>query len=165
MSENEQPQQTPPGGEFMIQKIYIKDISFESPQAPDVFSKDWSPEINLQLNSVSKPIADHVQEVVLTVTVTAKLERKTVFLVEVQQAGIFSIKGFREQEQAHLVGSYCPNILFPFAREVIADVVGKGGFPQFLLAPINFDALYAQHLAQREQQQDSPVEDQQEPMH
>lgn len=132
--------------QFQLQKIYTKDISFETPNSPDIFTEKWEPEVNIELHSSAKPLSDDVHEVVLTVTVTAKLGEKTAYLVEIHQAGVFTITGFAENERAHMVGSFCPNILFPYAREVISDVVAKGGFPQLLLAPVNFDALYAQHV-------------------
>lgn len=137
-------------GQFAIQKIYLKDISFEAPHTPLVFTEKWAPNIDLQLSSTSHTIDENLYEVVLTVTVTAKLGDKSAFLVEVQQAGIFMIQGIGEN-LGHILGSFCPNILFPFAREAVADLVTRGGFPQLLLAPVNFDALYAQHL-QRVQQ-------------
>lgn len=137
-------------GQFAIQKIYLKDISFEAPHTPLVFTEKWAPNIDLQLSSASHNIDETLYEVVLTVTVTAKLGDKSAFLVEVQQAGIFTIQGVGEN-LGHILGSFCPNILFPFARETVADLVTRGGFPQLLLAPVNFDALYAQHL-QRVQQ-------------
>ncbi len=141
---------------FVIQKLYVKDASFESPNAPAVFSEDdWAPEINVQLNTESNPLADNVVEVVLKITVTATHDKKTAFLVELHQAGVFTLEGFGDEEKAGMLGSYCPNVLFPFAREAINDMVGKGGFPQLLLAPVNFDALYAQHM----QQQQQPAED------
>ena len=131
---------------FAIQKIYLKDVSFESPHSPAVFSEEeWQPEINVQLNSETKKLGDDVFDVALSITVTAKHEDKTAFLVEVQQAGVFTMQGFEGEELSAMAGSYCPNILFPYAREAISDLVAKGGFPQLLLAPVNFDALYAQH--------------------
>ncbi len=168
MTENKKQQ---PANEFIIQKIYLKDGSFESPKVPKVFSEQWQPEINLQINSSFKAVSDDTQEVVLNVTVTAKQNNRTVFLAEIQQAGLFTVKGFDKKEFGHLMGSYCPNILFPFARETIADMVNRGGFPQLLLAPINFEALYAQHIAQQEKEQKEPSEQKekqsadQEPMH
>jgi len=134
--------------EFGIQKIYIKDVSFETPNSPEIFREQWQPDINLQLNNNTKAIEENIHEVVLTLTVTAKIGEKTAFLIEVQQAGIFNIKGYTEQEMGAMAGAYCPNILFPYARETISDLVTRGGFPQLLLAPINFDALYQQHLQQ-----------------
>ena len=138
-SENAEPQ-------FSIEKIYLKDVSFESPDAPTIFTDDWSPEINMDLNSTGKPVDDKIFEVELNITVTAKNKDKTAFLVEIKQCGIFSISGMDEANLNGMLGSFCPNILFPYAREAISDLVSKGGFPQLLLALVNFDALYAQHV-------------------
>ncbi len=138
--------------EFAIQKIYCKDISFEAPNTPQIFREQWQPEVNLQLGNAAQSLGEGVHEIVLTVTVTVKLADKTALLVEVQQAGIFNIKGYNEQEMGVMVGSFCPNILFPYAREAISDLATRGGFPQLLLAPVNFDALYQQHLQQQQQQ-------------
>jgi preprotein translocase subunit SecB len=133
---------------FAILRIYLKDVSFETPNSPSVFTQEFKPEVNLQLNSTVNEIGDGVYEVVLNVTVTSKQGEKTGFLAEVQQAGIFNVKGFDDDQKGHMLGAYCPNTLYPFAREAISDLVVKGGFPQLLLAPINFDALYAQNLDQ-----------------
>ena len=144
----EQEQQAPEK-QIAIQKIYVKDFSFESPSAPEVFSKnDWSPKTNLNLRSSHSAGTENVHEVILTITIEAKEEEKTVFLIELHQAGLFHIAGYTEDEFKALVGSFCPNILFPYARETIASMVVKGGFPEFVLQPINFDALYAHGLAQ-----------------
>ena len=133
-----------------IAKIYIKDFSFESPQSPAVFkSKEWSPKTNLNLRSAATPIEEGIHEVVLTITVEAKEEDKTLFLVELQQAGLFELAGYGEEELAAIVGGFCPSILFPYAREAIATVIQKGGFPEFVLQPINFDALYMQTQQQK----------------
>jgi preprotein translocase subunit SecB len=137
--------------QFAIQKIYVKDVSFEAPNSPQVFTQDWKPELNLQLSNESQRLAENVYGITLSLTVTAKLGEQTAFLVEVHQAGIFSVKGYQEKDLGPLLGSYCPNVLFPFAREVVADLVTKGGFPPLLLAPVNFDALYAQRLQQQRQ--------------
>lgn len=131
---------------FSIEKIYLKDVSFESPASPAIFTEDWKPEINMDLNSQGQPVADNVYEVELRITVTAKNNDTTAFLVEIKQCGIFAIKGMDEANLNGMLGSFCPNILFPYAREAISDLVTKGGFPQLLLAPVNFDAIYAQHL-------------------
>ena len=133
---------------FEIQRLYIKDASFESPLTPQIFADgvDWAPEINLQINTESKALAEHVYEVVLSVTVTAKSDDKVGFLVEVHYAGIITIDGFEQEHLEKMLGTYCPNILFPYVRETVSDLVSKGGFPQLLLAPVNFDVLYAQHL-------------------
>lgn len=131
---------------FVIQKIYTKDISLETPNSPEIFREEWKPELDLQLGNEYKRIDDDNHEITLTVTVTAKVGDKVAFLVEVKQAGVFSLTGYSDQEMGPLVGSYCPNTLFPFAREVISDVVLKGGFPQLVLAPVNFDALYMNQI-------------------
>lgn len=132
--------------EFALQRVYIKDVSFETPNSPAVFAGEWKPESNLNLNSNVTKLGESTFEVVVTVTVTTKVGDKTAYLVEVQQAGIFAVKGFSDQEMGHMMGAYCPNLLFPYAREVVSDLVSKGSFPQMLLTPVNFDALYAQHL-------------------
>jgi preprotein translocase subunit SecB len=132
-----------------IQKIYVKDFSFESPGTPGVFTKaDWTPKTNLNLRSSHTKIDDNNHEVILTITVETKYEEKTVFLVELQQAGLFHIAGYGGEEFGAIVGSFCPNVLFPYAREAIASAVAKGGFPEFLLQPINFDSLYVQSRQQ-----------------
>lgn len=137
--------------QFSIQKIYVKDISFETPNSPQVFTQTWEPQVEFNLASSAQQIQDGVYEVGLTITLTVKLEQKTAYLVEITQAGIFNASGFQNEEMGHLLGSYCPNLLFPYAREVVSDLVAKGGFPPMLLAPVNFDALYAQHLQQMQQ--------------
>lgn len=148
MSEEQNQQQ------FAIQKIYLKDVSFESPNSPAVFQDaDWKPEINVQLNTEGKTIAEGVHEVTLSVTVTAKKGDSTAFLVEVKQAGVFQLTGFSQEQLGGMLGAYCPETLFPFAREAIAELVSKGGFPQLLLAPVNFNALYMQHQQQQAEQQ------------
>lgn len=135
---------------FSIEKIYLKDVSFESPSAPGVFTEEWNPEINMDLNSQGTVIDKNVYDVELSITVTAKNNDKTAFLVEIKQCGIFSVSGMDEANLNGMLGSFCPNILFPYAREAISDLVTKGGFPQLLLAPVNFDAIYAQHLQNSE---------------
>ncbi len=133
-----------------IGKIYLKDFSFESPQAPDVFRQaDWKPQTDLNLRSGHTAVADDQHEIVLTVTVEAKEDDKTFFLVELQQAGLFEIAGYEGEELGAIIGSFCPNILFPYAREAIASLIQKGGFPEFVLQPINFDALYFQSKQQQ----------------
>jgi preprotein translocase subunit SecB len=137
---------------FLIQKIYTKDISFETPNSPEIFRDEWKPQLDLQLGNDYNRIDDDNHEIILTVTVTAKVGDKVAFLAEVHQAGIFTLTGYSNEEMGPLVGSYCPNTLFPFAREVIADVVTKGGFPSLALAPVNFDALYMHQVEQAKQQ-------------
>lgn len=137
--------------QFSIQKIYTKDISFETPNAPKIFTEKWEPSVDFNLGTHVEPLDDDLYEVALTVTVTVKCDDTSAYLVEATQAGIFSLNGFSEQEMGPMLGSFCPNILFPYAREVVSDLVAKGRFPQLLLAPVNFDALYAQHLQQSQQ--------------
>ena len=151
MSENEQ-SISEDDKQLLLQKIYVKDISFESPRAPDCFGENLTPQTQLNLKSNTRQVAADTQEVTLTVTVEAQADDKTLFLAELQQAGVFLIKGYSDEQQRMLVGSFCPATLYPFAREAIADLVSRGGFPQLLLQPINFDALYAQTLQQGEQQ-------------
>lgn len=135
--------------QFVIQKIYIKDVSFETPNSPMVFTQQWEPKVEFNLSSNAQGLDNGLYEVSLTVTVTVKLEDKTAYLAELTQAGVFTITGFEEQELSPMIGSYCPTILFPYAREAVSDLVIKGGFPPLLLAPVNFDALYMQHVQQQ----------------
>ena len=151
MADNEQATGTEqvPAGQLGIQKIYVKDLSFEAPNAPQIFTEQLSPSLDLQFANAAARLSDNVHEVVLTVTCTVQQEERTVYLVEVQQAGIFNVVGFTDEQLPVLLATACPNILFPFAREAICDVVVRGGFPQLLLTPVNFDALYAQELQRR----------------
>jgi preprotein translocase subunit SecB len=147
-SETQQPQQ-----QFVMQRIYAKDMSFESPATPNVFKQQWQPKVNVDLNTKSDKIDDNGNfEVVLTITITAKIEEETAFLIEVQQAGIFLITGFGDEDLRRVLGTAAPNILFPYARENIDSIAVKGGFPAVMLAPVNFDALYQQALAQAQAQ-------------
>ena len=138
--------------QFSIQKIYTKDLSFETPNAPQIFREKWEPAVDFNLGTNANKLEETVFEVSLTVTITVKSVDTTAYLVEVNQAGIFTLENFNEQELPPMLGSFCPNILFPYAREVVSDLVAKGGFPQLLLAPVNFDALYSQHVQQLQQQ-------------
>lgn len=137
--------------QFAIQRIYTKDISFETPNSPQVFTQEWKPEINVNMNTAVQNLDDDHLEVALTVTVTAKHGENTAFLAEVQQAGIFLAKGISKEEMGPMIGVYCPNILFPYAREVVGDLINRGSFPQFVLAPVNFEALFAQQMQQKQQ--------------
>lgn len=133
--------------QFEINRIYVKDISTEAPNSPEIFKTPWeSPEINLNLANGSHAIDEDVYEVSLTVTVTATLGDKTAYVVEVVQAGIFTLQGFEEEQKAYLMGAMIPNILFPYARETISSLSQKAGFPPMLLNPIDFNGLYQQHL-------------------
>ncbi|PID62089.1 MAG: protein-export chaperone SecB [Gammaproteobacteria bacterium] len=146
------------GLQFRIQRVYLKDVSYESPQTPHIFvtQTNWQPNVSLHLNTESSKLDNDMYECVLTVTATVKLQEETAYLVEVKQGGLFLIKGFDEKRLGAMLGSYCPNILFPFAREEIASLVLKGGFPQLVLDPVNFDALYAQHLEKGRQNAPAP---------
>lgn len=143
-----------------ISKIYLKDFSFESPQTPQIFrSGEWKPQTNLNLRSSHSEVEGDLHEVSLTITVEAKDGDKTLFLVELAQAGIFEIGGYEQAEFDAIIGSFCPNILFPYAREAIAAAVQKGGFPEFVLQPINFDALYMQSRQQAAAQEAAQVQE------
>lgn len=146
----QQPQQQDPNApQFEIQRIYIRDLSFEAPNTPHTFVEDWKPEVQLNLETKSNRIQDNVHEVILSVTATVTTGKKNAFIIEIQQAGIFMIAGLPADQLRQMLGSFCPNILFPFAREAIADMVMRGGFPQLILAPVNFDMLYAQHMEEQ----------------
>ncbi len=137
---DEQPTQR----QFLVQRIYTKDISFEAPNSPAIFQDNWTPEIKVGLSSETRRPGNDNLEVTLKVSVEAKHEDKTVFLVEVQQGGLFLAQGFSEQEIEAVIGVAAPNVLFPYVREAISDLVTRGSFPQFVLQPVNFEALYAQ---------------------
>jgi preprotein translocase subunit SecB len=138
--------------QFALQRIYVKDLSFESPNAPSVFQEQWKPQINMDLNTSHSHVSDNQFEVVLSLTITAKVDEKVAFIVEIQQAGVFLIKGIESQQLAQMLGAYCPSILFPYAREAVDGVVGKGSFPALMLAPVNFDAIYAQALKRKQEE-------------
>jgi len=144
-----------PTQNFALQRIYIKDVSFETPLGPDAFRKQWQPKVNLELNTRNAKLDDHNFEVVLTVGVTAKIEDNTAFLVEVQQAGIFQITGFEGQQLTQILGTTCPNVLFPYARETVDSMIVKGSFPPIMLAPVNFDALFREAMRQAAEKQQS----------
>lgn len=138
------------GRQVLLQKIYIKDASIEAPQAPQIFTTNLQPQIDVNVGTTMTQMGDDQYNVILSVTVTAKTGEDTAFLVEVQQGGIFLVRGFSNpQEKGAVIGGYCPSMLFPFAREAVADFVQKAGFPQLLLQPINFEALYMEHLARQ----------------
>jgi preprotein translocase subunit SecB len=138
--------------QFALRTIYVKDLSFESPNAPEVFQGEWKPETSLHMDIKVNQLDGQTHEIVLTITVTAKAGDKTAYLVEIQQAGIVAAQGFEQQEYGPLFYVYCPSILFPYARQAVTDVVAKGGFPQLVLQHINFDAIYAQKVAEKQQQ-------------
>ena len=144
--------------QFNIQKVYLKDASFESPRSPAAFAqKPWDPKLEVNMNNAHTQLEDGQYEAVLSITITASHDGEATFLIEIQQAGIFSIAGFSEDETKYLLGSQCASVLFPYAREQISDLTVRGGFPPLLLSPVNFDALYQQHLQKK--QGNAAVED------
>ena len=141
---------------FEIKKVYVKDISFENPTSPKIFTQKWNPKTDIHIQTENTKLDEDIFEVCMTVTVTATQEEATAFLVEIKQAGIFLVKNFEKGQHSQLLGSYCPTILFPFAREVTADLIAKGGFPQLLLDPVNFESLYRQHQKAIKEQRSNP---------
>lgn len=150
MTTNNQTQQAMPETQFMIQRVYVKDLSFETKNTPVVFQQEWKPDLSLNLQIENKKLEADTYEVVLTVTTTVKNQNEIAFLVEVKQAGIFTIMGAPEEQLSHLLGSFCPSLLFPYAREAITSEVVRGSFPQLVLAPINFDAIYMQQMEEKQ---------------
>lgn len=144
MADNPQPQ-------FGLQRVYLKDVSFEAPNSPKVFSQEWKPEIKLDLNTGAKQLDEQHYEVSIKMTLTATQAEETVFLVEIEQAGLFAMINIPAEQVRPMLGAMCPNMLFPYLRENIDSLVVKGGFPALMLSPINFDALYQQRLAQEAQ--------------
>ena|SRR3989338_5824756 len=147
MTTNTQQQNAPNPPEFLIQRIYVKDLSFETPHSPQIFAKEFQPEISMDINIKTNNLDKDVYEIVLSITVTAKAQDKIAFLTEVQQAGIFTLKGFPQDQLKGLLGIFCPQMLYPYVREVITNLTTKGGFPPLYLQPINFEALYMQQQA------------------
>jgi preprotein translocase subunit SecB len=142
--------------QLSLQRIYIKDVSFEAPGAPQIFQQAGQPNVELNLSQRVAQLGNDSYEVVLSVTATCKLEEKTAYLAEVHQAGIFGLAGFDDQGRDAVLATYCPNVLFPYVRQAVSDLVQNGGFPPFFLQPINFDALYADQLRRRAE---APVQD------
>ena len=140
------------GPAFTVEKVYVKDVSFEAPGTPQVFNETGQPQLQMNLNQQVQRLNETVFEVVLGVTLTCTVGDKTAYLAEVQQAGVFALAGFDDQTLDALLGTHCPNVLYPYARQAISDLITAGGFPPFLLQPINFEALYAEGLRQRAEQ-------------
>ncbi|MDX1457618.1 MAG: protein-export chaperone SecB [Marinobacter sp.] len=138
--------------QFALQRIYVKDLSFESPNSPTVFQEQWKPQVNLDLNTSHTKISDNQYEVVLSLTVTTKVGEKVAYIVEIQQGGVFLVQNIEGPQLGQMLGAYCPNILFPYAREAIDGLVNKGSFPALMLAPVNFDAIYAQALKRKQEE-------------
>ncbi len=143
--------------QLSLQRIYVKDVSFEAPGAPQVFTQQGQPNVELNLAQRVSQLGNDVFEVVLSVTATCRVEDKTAYLAEVQQAGIFGLNGFDAQGRDAILSTYAPNVLFPYVRQVISDLVQNGGFPPFFLQPINFDALYAEQLRRRAEGASAPA--------
>jgi len=139
--------------QFALQRIYVKDLSFESPNAPQVFQGEWKPQVNMDLNTSHTKLGDNQYEVVLQLTLTAKMDEKVAYIVEIQQGGVFFVKNIEGAQLGQMLGSYCPNLLFPYAREAIDNLVTRGSFPALMLAPVNFDAIYQQAVERRKQEE------------
>lgn len=137
------------GPQFSVEKIYVKDVSFEAPNAPQVFNEQAQPQLQMNLNQRVQRLNDNAFEVVLGVTLTCTVNDKTAYLAEVQQAGVFGLSGFDDNTLDAMLGTHCPNVLYPYVRQSIGDLIQAGGFPPFLLQPINFEALYSEGLRQR----------------
>ncbi|MBB3167142.1 protein-export chaperone SecB [Simiduia aestuariiviva] len=144
-----------PGQQFALQRVYLKDMSFEAPMGVKAFMQEWKPQVDQELNTKANKVDDTSFEVTLTLTVTVKLGEETAFLVEVQQGGLFHISGLPEQALPQVLNTACPQILFPYAREAIDNVVVKGSFPALMLPPVNFDALFAHAVQQAKAQQEA----------
>ncbi len=146
-----------PTAQLVVQKIYVKDASFEAPNAPLIFQQEGQPNLQLNLSQKVATLNENLYEVVLSLTLTCTLAEKNAYLVEVQQAGIFGIVGFDQANLEAVLSTYCPNALFPYARQMISDMVQNGGFPPYLLQPINFEQLYAEQLRRRADQVSMPM--------
>ncbi len=134
------------GPEFGIKGIYIRDLSFEAPHPPEPAAADWQPEVKFELNTQARKIDGDDFEVILKLTVTVKQEKKVAFIAEAQQGGMFTLRGFSDEQRGQMLGSFCPNTLYPYARELVSNLATRGGYPPLYLAPVNFDALYQDHL-------------------
>ena len=143
------------GPELVVQSIYIKDASFEAPNGPNINAPNWAPQYGMNINTTGTTLAENMHEVILTITLEAKLNDVTAYLVEVKQAGLFMIRGYSPDDTRRAIATFCPSVLFPYSRQAVSDLVSKGGFPPFLLPPVNFEALMQQSMAQ--QNNPSPV--------
>ncbi|MCE1241476.1 MAG: protein-export chaperone SecB [Azonexaceae bacterium] len=143
---------------FGIEKLYVKDLSVEVPNAPEIFLEQEAPQVSIQLNTTGRGVGENVYEVVLTVTVTANIGDKTVFLVEVGQAGIFRVQNVPQEQMEPLMAIACPNVLFPYAREAVSDAVVRAGFQPIVLQPVNFEGMYMQRLQEQQGAPDTPLQ-------
>jgi preprotein translocase subunit SecB len=139
-----------------MQNIYIKDASFEAPNGPNIASAEWAPQFGMNMSTAGTTLADNIHEVVLTITLEAKLADRVAYLVEVKQAGLFLVRNYALEDARRIIGAFCPGVLFPYARQAVSDLIMRGGFPPFLLPPVNFDALFSQSLAQTANQSNEP---------
>ncbi len=146
------PATDPTAQELVLQNVYIKDASFEAPTGPNIPVAEWNPQFGLNMNTSAAVVADNVHEIVLTITLEAKVGERVAYLVEVKQAGTFVIRNYPMDDARRIVGGFCPGVLFPYARQAVSDLILRGGFPPFLLPPVNFDALFQQSLEQAGQQ-------------
>ena len=144
--------------QFSVEKIFVKNVSFEAPNAPHIFNEQGQPQLNMDLNQKVARLAANAFEVALAVTLTCRLNDKTVYLAEVEQAGVFGLAGFDDRTLDMMLGTYCPNVLFPYVRQAVSDLILAGGFPPFYLQPINFEALYAEGLRRRAEAQSQSVQ-------
>ncbi len=135
---------------FTVKKIYLKDCSFEAPNTPKIFSETWSPDVNIQLQNSGSALGENLFEVVLSITITTKLKEKTAYLIEIHQAGIFEASGIDEKLIPKFLGTFCPYTLFPYLRQAVDDLLHKGGFPVFLLSPVDFDSIYEGQIQQQQ---------------
>jgi preprotein translocase subunit SecB len=149
----------PNAPQFTVEKIYAKDVSFEAPGAPGVFSEQAQPQLQMNLGQQVQRVGENAYEVVLAVTLTCKAQDKTLYVVEVKQAGVFGLAGFDNATLDGMLGTHCPNVLYPYARQLVSDLIQSGGFPPFYMQPINFEALYAEGLRQRAAKQSEGLAD------
>ena len=138
----------PAGAQFTVEKIYVKDVSFEVPGAPAVFNEQLQPQLQMNLQQGVQRLNDNAYEVVLGINLTCNIGEKAIYVAEVKQAGVFGLAGFDAQTLDVMLGTHCPNVLYPYARQLVSDLIQSGGFPPFFLQPINFEALYAEGLRQ-----------------
>ena len=140
------------GPEVALQNIYVKDASFEAPNGPNIPVDQWNPQFGLNMNTAGTTVGQDLHEVILTITLEAKIGDKVAYLAEVKQAGVFLVRGYAVEDGRRIIGAFCPGVLFPYARQAIANLILRGGFPPFLLPPVNFDGLYQQSMEQARQQ-------------
>jgi len=151
-TENQANQEEQASAQFAMQRIYVKDLSFESPNSPTIFQNQWQPNVQMDLNTSNSQVGDNMYEVVLSLTLTTKIEESVAYIIEIQQAGVFMIEGIEGPQLAQTLNAYCPNLLFPYARETIDSTLSKGSFPALMLAPVNFDAIFADAVRRQQEE-------------